>query len=96
MRDSTAERPYTIVSLTLGRPPLAAIAVGDMDTATRVTTAVPGMGTTVEGGMRSWAGGAANLREAQIAAATTLGVDQDVATVAWVGYDTPSCRRRSR
>lgn len=89
MGDSTAGRPYTIVSLTLGRPPLAAIAVGDLDTAMRVTTAVPGMGTTVEGGLRSWAGGAANLHAAQQLAARRLGVDQDVATVAWVGYDTP-------
>jgi uncharacterized protein YukE len=89
MSDSTAGRPYTVVSLMLGRPPLAAVAVGDMDTATRVTTAVPGMGATVAGGLRSWAGGATNLHAAQQLAARRLGVDPDVATVAWVGYDTP-------
>ncbi|MBT2503125.1 alpha/beta hydrolase [Curtobacterium sp. ISL-83] len=89
MGDSTAEQPYTIISLTLGHPPLAAIAVGDMDSATRVTTTVPGMGTTVAGGIRSWTGAAANLQAAERAAAHLVDIDSNVATVAWVGYDTP-------
>ncbi|MFJ3385112.1 MULTISPECIES: alpha/beta hydrolase [unclassified Curtobacterium] len=86
---STAAAPRTIVALTLGQPPLAAVAVGDLDTASNVTVDVPGMGNTVAGSMPGWAQGAANLREAQVTAATRLGVDRDLATVAWIGYDTP-------
>lgn len=85
----TASAPRTIVSLTLGHPPLAAVAIGDLDTASNVTVNVPGMGNTVMDSMQGWAEGAGNLREAQIKAAALLGADRNVATVAWIGYDTP-------
>lgn len=89
LRDGSALTPRTIVSLTLGQPPLAAIAIGNMDTASRVTVAVPGMGNTVADSMRGWAGGAQNLYDAQRSAASRLHTDANVATVAWMGYDTP-------
>lgn len=89
LRASTAAAPRTVVALTLGSPPLAAVAVGDLDTASRITVAVPGMGNTVAGDIEAWTAGAGNLREAQRSAADRLGVDRDVATVAWIGYDTP-------
>jgi hypothetical protein len=89
MARGTADAPRTIVSLTLGHPPLAAIAVGNMDTASRVTVDVPGMGNTVAQSMRGWTGGAENLYDAQRKAAQQVGADADVATVAWIGYDTP-------
>ncbi|ROP64808.1 alpha/beta hydrolase [Curtobacterium sp. ZW137] len=86
---STPAAPRTIVALTLGEPPLAAVAVGDLDTASNVTVDVPGMGNTVAGSMRAWAGAAENLSLAQRFAADQIGVRQEMATVAWIGYDTP-------
>ncbi|KQO63056.1 alpha/beta hydrolase [Curtobacterium sp. Leaf261] len=80
----------TIVSLTLGRPVLAAVAIGNMDTARNITVAIPGMGATVAGGMVGWAGATTNLLRAQRAAALSVHTDPDVATVAWIGYDTPA------
>jgi WXG100 family type VII secretion target len=90
LTSSWRSAPLTVVALTLGRPPLAAVAVGDMDTASRVTVDVPGMGATVASGLRSWTGGALNLYNAQRTAANKLGTDRNVATVAWIGYDTPA------
>lgn len=86
---STAAIPRSIVALTLGDPPLAAVAVGDMDTASNITVDVPGMGNSVADSMEAWTEGAANLRGEQRTAAALLGADRDVATVAWMGYDTP-------
>lgn len=90
LHDGSALTPRTIVSLVLGQPPLAAIAIGDMDTASRVTVAVPGMGNTVADSMRGWTGGAQNLYDAQRSAAAQVHTDPNVATVAWMGYDTPA------
>ena len=86
---STASAPRSIVALTLGDPPLAAVAVGDLDSASTVTVTVPGMGSTVADSTAAWTEGAANLRAAQRSAAAVVGADRDVATVAWIGYDTP-------
>ncbi|WP_439692619.1 alpha/beta hydrolase [Curtobacterium sp. SP.BCo] len=85
----TASAPRTIVSLTLGHPPLAAVAVGDLDTASNVTVNVPGMGSTVADSMEAWTGGAENLLMEQRNVAARVKADQNVATVAWIGYDSP-------
>jgi hypothetical protein len=53
-----------LISLTGGSPPLAAIAIGDMDTAQNVTYAVPGMGSSAEG-MGDWVESARNVSAAQ-------------------------------
>ncbi|AGW42061.1 hypothetical protein O159_21420 [Leifsonia xyli subsp. cynodontis DSM 46306] len=68
-----------LIALTGDRPPLAAVAIGDLDTATTVSYAVPGMGTTTHG-MTGWAKAAQNLY-------ALLPVDS--AVVAWIGYKTP-------
>ncbi|WP_313546856.1 putative T7SS-secreted protein [Leifsonia aquatica] len=73
-----------LVSLTDDSPPLAAVAVGDLDTALDVTFAVPGMGTTTEG-MSGWAGSAQNL----LAAQDRYDSGTSHAVVAWIGYKTP-------
>lgn len=86
---SVPAAPRTIVSLTLDDPPLAAVAIGDLDTATNVTVNVPGMGNTVAQSMQAWTGGAENLYTEQRKQAEILGADRDVATIAWMGYDTP-------
>ncbi|WIB76966.1 alpha/beta hydrolase [Curtobacterium sp. MCPF17_002] len=86
---STAASPRSIVSLRLGHPPLAAVAIGDLDTASNITVNVPGMGNTVADSMQGWTGGAENLYNEQRHAAAGLGADRNVATIAWMGYDTP-------
>jgi hypothetical protein len=89
LRASVSSAPRTIVSLTLGDPPLAAVAIGDLDIASNVTVTVPGMGNTVAESMRGWTGGAENLYTEQRKQAEILGADRNVATIAWMGYDTP-------
>lgn len=85
----TTDAPRTLVSLLLGSPPLAAVGIGDLDAAGTVTVTVPGMGNTVAGSMEAWTAGADNLLRAQRSAAHRSGGDPDVATIAWMGYDTP-------
>lgn len=86
----TDERPRTLVQVDLGPHPTAAIAVGDMDTATQITTLVPGMGTTVAGSMESWSGAAENLYHEQWRLNEDYEVERGgLAVVAWIGYDTP-------
>jgi hypothetical protein len=89
LRAGVPAAPRTIVSLTLGRPPLAAVAIGDVDAASNVTVTVPGMGNTVADSMQGWTGGAENLYSEQRKQAAVLGADRSVATIAWMGYDTP-------
>lgn len=71
--------PRYLMSLTQDRPPLAAVSIGDLDTATSVTYAVPGMGSTTAG-MATWAKSSQNLHEV---------LPEGSAVVAWIGYKTP-------
>ncbi|WP_139417245.1 alpha/beta hydrolase [Agromyces laixinhei] len=73
-----------LVGLTDDNPPLAQIAVGDLDSAENVTYAIPGMSATTAD-MSGWTAAAQNLYLAQHA------VDGGTAhsVVAWVGYETP-------
>jgi pimeloyl-ACP methyl ester carboxylesterase len=73
-----------LVSLTNGKPPLAAVAVGNLDTARQVTYNVPGMGTYTDD-MQLWTQSAQNVYQAQ----GTVGANSDRAVVAWIGYETP-------
>ncbi|HWU45729.1 MAG TPA: alpha/beta hydrolase [Humibacter sp.] len=69
---------------------LAAIAIGDVDSATDVSILVPGMLYTVQGQLVSWTSVAADLYTAQSAALQRIGATgRSVATVAWLGYHTP-------
>ncbi|MEC5191981.1 MULTISPECIES: alpha/beta hydrolase [unclassified Arthrobacter] len=76
-RGSAARRQ--LISLTQDNPPLAAVSVGDLDTAGSVTYAVPGMGTTA-GDMTGWTKAAQNLQDL---------LPEGSAVVAWIGYETP-------
>lgn len=72
-----------IISLDLGSPPLAAVAIGNLDTADNVTWNVPGMGTEWKSD-QSWTDASQNIYDAQ------RGVGQrNHAVVAWIGYETP-------
>ncbi|MDA3805406.1 alpha/beta hydrolase [Clavibacter sp. Sh2036] len=75
----------TLVSFTHRDPPLAAIAVGDLDTARQVTFTVPGMGTYTDD-MQLWTETAQNVYDAQAA----VGAPAAHAVVAWIGYRTPA------
>lgn len=68
-----------LCSLTDDEPPLAAVSIGDLDTATTVVYAVPGMGTTTND-MRSWCKASQNIADL---------LDEQSAIVAWIGYETP-------
>ncbi|MGM1018924.1 MAG: alpha/beta hydrolase [Actinomycetota bacterium] len=73
------EEARFLISLTEDRPPLGAVSIGNLDTATSITYAVPGMGTTTAG-MTRWAEAAQNLHDRLL---------PNSAVVAWIGYDTP-------
>jgi len=75
--------PRYLVELTDDQLPLAAISIGDLDTASMVTFAVPGMGTFTTD-MQLWTRAARNIYEAQSAAGASR-----QAVVAWIGYRTP-------
>lgn len=77
----------TLASLVLDRPPLAQVAVGDLDRASHVSVIVPGMGTTVEGSMRGYVFAAHKLRAAE-ARAGSIPLD-DVGVLSWIGYHPP-------
>jgi pimeloyl-ACP methyl ester carboxylesterase len=73
-----------LVELTSDQPPLAAIAIGNLDTAKQVTFLVPGMGTLTSD-MHLWTRAAQNVYDTQ----TTAGAVKRHAVIAWVGYRTP-------
>jgi hypothetical protein len=79
-----AEPKRTLVSLSQRDPPLAAIAVGDLDTARQVTFTVPGMGTYTDD-MQLWTETAQNVFDAQ----ASVGAPAAHAVIAWIGYRTP-------
>jgi hypothetical protein len=68
-----------LVSLTSGEPPLAAVSIGDPDTAETVVYTVPGMGTTATD-LPAWTRASQNAAELLPARS---------AVIAWIGYETP-------
>jgi pimeloyl-ACP methyl ester carboxylesterase len=74
----------SLVSLTDDVPPLAAVSIGDLDTADNVTWAVPGMNTTTAD-MSSWTRAAQNIHDSQKLADG----DGNRAVISWIGYETP-------
>ncbi|WP_431278215.1 alpha/beta hydrolase [Leifsonia poae] len=73
-----------LITLTPERPPLAAIAIGNLDTADQITFAVPGMGTYTDD-MQLWTQSAQNIYDAQ----GRVGAPKARAVVSWIGYVTP-------
>jgi len=74
----------------------ASIVIGNIETADFVSYLVPGMFYTVDGQMVPWAAAAQSLYDTQTQWIDHLGeadpslTDATVATVAWLGYETPS------
>nr|MBA3524655.1 hypothetical protein [Geodermatophilaceae bacterium] len=65
---------------------LAAISIGDLDTAADVAVLVPGLGTTVTSSMTE------QVERASLiwAGADSVTADGEVAVLAWIGYDAPN------
>lgn len=84
-----ADSDVSLVTLQAGEPGknvLAALAIGDVDNAEHVATMVPGMTTNCRDSTALNLGYAYNLRDAAVRA----GADKNnVATIAWLGYDAP-------
>lgn len=72
--------PRYLVSMTQDQPPLAAVSIGDLDSATNITYAVPGMGATTDTSMNEWTKSSQNLHKL---------LPGGSAVVAWIGYKTP-------
>jgi hypothetical protein len=69
----------------------AAIVIGDLGRADYVSILVPGMFYTVDGQMAAWTAAAQGLYDEQVGWIDELGLgDKSVATVAWIGYETPT------
>ena len=90
-----APRRY-LLSLDTSGAGTASIVIGDIETADFVSYLVPGMFYTVDGQMVPWAAAAQSLYDTQEQWIARLGADDPtladatVATVAWLGYETPS------
>lgn len=84
MAKKDAEGTRYLISLTDDEPPLAAVSIGDLDTADSVTWAVPGMNTTTAD-MSSWTRAAQNIYDEQGRGKNP----PDRAVIAWIGYKTP-------
>jgi hypothetical protein len=79
---------HTLVSVVLDEPPLAQVAVGDLDAAKNVSFIVPGMNSNVAGDMATYVDAAKQLQYAQYrAGGGELG---DYAVIAWLGYHPPT------
>ncbi|MGO4584109.1 alpha/beta hydrolase [Arthrobacter sp. 2RAF6] len=90
--DGSPRTDRFVVSFDLNKgKPLAAVAIGDLDTAGNVTWNIPGMGTTVApGGIDAWTMGAQAVYDRQQRLLARFGpVGMTNAVVSWVGYDTP-------
>jgi pimeloyl-ACP methyl ester carboxylesterase len=91
---SKALPPRNLLTLDLAGSGRAAIVVGDLRTADYVSYLIPGMFFTVEGQIGDWTDVAAQLYEDQVSWLKLLGTEeeknQSVATIAWLGYETPN------
>ncbi|BBX97430.1 alpha/beta hydrolase family protein [Mycobacterium lacus] len=68
---------------------LAAVAVGNPDTAANVSVTVPGVGSTTRGTLPGMVAEARDLRSEEIRQLNAAGKPASVATIAWMGYSPP-------
>lgn len=92
---STANPPRSLLQLDTHDAGKVAIVLGDLDTADYVSYLMPGMFITVGGNVVEWTDTAARLYDEQVswlsllADAGATDEVETVATVAWIGYQTP-------
>jgi hypothetical protein len=90
VRDAVAVPDRQLLLLDLsGERGKAAIAVGDVDTAANVAVFTPGLNTTLGGDLSSTMRQMDALRSTAAQIAATQASDSSVATIAWIGYETP-------
>ena len=93
---ATANPPRSLLNLDTHGQGKAAVVLGDLETADYVSYMIPGMLVTVAGDIVGWTGFGARLYDDQtswlalLAEAGAATQEQTVATVAWIGYQTPS------
>lgn len=92
--DALARAPETYLTMFdprtgTGKPILAAVAVGNPDTATNVSVTVPGVGSTTGGSLPGMVTEARNLQREVQRQLGNAGLPGSVATIAWMGYDPP-------
>lgn len=68
---------------------LAAVAVGNPDTAANVSVTVPGVGSTLRGTLPGMVTEARNLQAEEARQLKNAGLPTSVATIAWMGYNPP-------
>lgn len=85
------ELPRTLLEFDERDAGRAVIVIGDLDTADYVSYLVPGMYFSVQQQIRDWTETAATLavEQQRWLAATAAGEEGTVATIAWLGYETP-------
>ena len=92
---ATANPPRSLLQLDTHDAGKVAIVLGDLDTADYVSYLLPGMFITVGGNVVEWTDTAARLYDEQVswlsllAEAGASDEAETVATVAWIGYQTP-------
>ncbi|QYH35786.1 alpha/beta hydrolase [Salinibacterium sp. M195] len=94
--DGGTEPDRTLVTLDVAGQGRAAIVLGDLNDADYVSFLVPGMFFTIENQMSYWVDAASELNVQQqlwldhFEAKSPFIRNESVATVAWIGYDTPN------
>ncbi|WP_343924377.1 alpha/beta hydrolase [Rhodoglobus aureus] len=92
----SAEPQRTLVTLDVAGQGRAAIVLGDLNKADYVSFLVPGMFFTIQGQMSYWVDAANELQSQQqlwldyFESGSVFVQNKSVATVAWIGYDTPN------
>ncbi len=93
VHDALGKAPETYLTMFdprtgTGKPVLAAVAVGNPDTAKNVSVSVPGVGTTT-GSLPDMVTEAGNLRDTAQRQLDRVGTSGSVTAIAWLGYDAP-------
>ncbi|MFD1715918.1 alpha/beta hydrolase [Amnibacterium flavum] len=92
--DESLERPTgsperRLISLDTTFPGKAAVAIGEIERADFISILVPGALLSVRAHMSEWTKVASDLYQSQEAWQTTFSDPRSVATVSWIGYQTP-------
>ncbi|MGM1018950.1 MAG: alpha/beta hydrolase [Actinomycetota bacterium] len=80
--------PRFLIGLTGDSPPLAQVSIGNLDTATDVTYAIPGMNTSTRD-TAGWVDPSQNIYDEQYRVSGAAVDSGRFAVVAWIGYKTP-------
>ncbi|UUO02133.1 alpha/beta hydrolase family protein [Mycolicibacterium novocastrense] len=93
VHDALGKAPETYLTMFdprtgTGKPVLAAVAIGNPDTARHVSVSAPGVGTTT-GSLPDMVTEASNLRDTAQRQLDRVGAPGSVTAIAWLGYDAP-------